>query len=76
MLDLGILAAAKHSKPVYLPRDLLERLYERFPLANPKGTRITAVSQFEDYAPPGLAEGTRSACVRNGVAVAGLRPRP
>jgi hypothetical protein len=38
--------------PVYLPKDLLEKLYERFALANPKGTCTMAGSQFEDYAPP------------------------
>src|SRR5215475_8767525 len=48
------LGAAKDRKPVYLPKDLLEKLHARFSLANPKGTRIVAGSQFEDYAPPGL----------------------
>jgi hypothetical protein len=54
VLDLATLEAVKHRKLVYLPKDLLEKLYARFALANPKGTRIVAGSQFEDYAPPGL----------------------
>jgi hypothetical protein len=55
-LNLGILGAAKHRKLVYLPKDLLEKLYGRFALANPKGTRIVAGSQYENYAPPDMTE--------------------
>jgi hypothetical protein len=55
-LDLRDLRATKHSKLVYLPKDLLEKLYARFALANPKGTRIVTESQLDDYAPPGLTE--------------------
>jgi hypothetical protein len=56
VLDLLTLRATKYSKQVYLPKDLLEKLYGRFALANPKGTRIVAGDEFEDYAPPGLTE--------------------
>jgi hypothetical protein len=55
VLNLAILGDAKYQL-VYLPKDLLEKLYIRFALANPKGTRIVAGQQFEDYAPPGLTE--------------------
>jgi hypothetical protein len=55
-LDLLTLRAWKYSRLVYLPKDLLEKLYARFALANPKGTRIVAANECEDYAPPGLTE--------------------
>lgn len=55
-LDLRTLGVTAHSKRVYLPTDLLSMLYTRFAVVNPKGTRIVAGTQFEDFAPAGLTE--------------------
>jgi hypothetical protein len=43
-------------KLVWLPRELLERLYQRFAETNPKGTRIVMGGEYEAYTPPGLTE--------------------
>jgi hypothetical protein len=66
VLDLLTLRAAKHLKPVYLPKDLLEKLYASFALANPKGTVIVAGSRYEDYAPPGLTEADKDRLYEEG----------
>jgi hypothetical protein len=50
------LGATDYRKQVYLPKDLLEKLYASFALANPKGTRIVFGEEYEDYAPPGLTQ--------------------
>jgi hypothetical protein len=62
----GDIGAAKHLKLVYLPKDLLDKLYARFALANPKGTVIVAGSQYEDYAPPDLTEAEKDRLYEEG----------
>jgi hypothetical protein len=66
VLDLLTLRAAKHRKLVYLPKELLEKLYARFELVNPKGIVIVAGSQFEDYAPPDLTEADKDRLYEEG----------
>lgn len=57
ILDLVTLRASKESKLVYLPKDLLEKLYTRFALANPKGTRIVVSDEYvASHTPPGLSQ--------------------
>lgn len=66
VLDLVTLRASQESKLVYLPKDLLEKLYTRFALANPKGTRIVVNEEYEAYAPPGLTEAEKESLCDEG----------
>jgi hypothetical protein len=72
VINLAILGAATQRRLVYLPKDLLEKLYERFALANPSGTRIIIDSQFEDYAPAGLTEADKDRLYEEGKLFLGI----
>lgn len=57
VLDLQTLGSTEYNKRVYLPKDLLEKLYTRFALANPKGTRIVTNDEYvASHTPPGLSQ--------------------
>jgi hypothetical protein len=66
VLNLVLLGGTPDNRWVMLSKDMLEKLYDRFAAANPKGTVLVWGQGYEKYAPPGLSRDDLERMEENG----------